>query len=62
MASVQIAQETVDITLVFGGGVVVGLLKLGIADEDFAMFTPIFWLLEKSAFAQTRRIMAIAYR
>jgi hypothetical protein len=40
IVSVNIAQEALEATLVFGTGFVLGLLEWRVANEDLALFAP----------------------
>lgn len=44
MAMVEVAQETLDISLMFGTGIMVGFFELGVFDKGFAVLAPVFWL------------------
>lgn len=44
MPFVKVPQESFEITLVLGRCFVIGLFELGVADEGFAVFAPVFGL------------------
>lgn len=44
MATVEVTQETLDISLMFGTGIMVGFFEFGVFDKGFAVLAPVFWL------------------
>lgn len=46
MVPVQTAEEALEVTLMARGGFVVASLELGVADVGFAVFAPVFGLIE----------------
>lgn len=44
MTTVEIAQETLDISLMFGTGIMVCFFEFGVFDKRFTVLAPIFWL------------------
>lgn len=40
IVAVDVSEETLEVSLVFGGGFVLGFLEGGVANEDVALFAP----------------------
>lgn len=40
----ELAQETLDISLMFGTGIMTCFFEFSVLDKCFAVFAPIFWL------------------
>lgn len=40
----EVSQEALEVSLMFGGGFVVGFFEFGVADVGFAVFAPVFRL------------------
>jgi hypothetical protein len=44
VAPVEVSQEALEVALMLGCCLMVGLLELGVADEGFAVLAPVFGL------------------
>lgn len=44
MTTVEVAQETLDYSLMFGTGIMIGFFELGVFDKGFAVLAPVFGL------------------